>query len=362
MPEHQQLEIRTRCEHFGRDARKTSSLIASAIAPARVRALRCETRTEIRMQPAKGAYRPRCAQHPTQYAVAAIFTRPQAVSVLDARLPSRNRTLPRPDVIVDADVASQHVAAPTIVIAGDHENVGPGFAKLGERRQDAEARSRDHRAPFEPELEQIAIDDERARVPLQTTEEPSHVTLDGSIRKAEMQIGDDVARWREHALILAGHSQLYKGRLPVQSSRLIDMSSDSESTLRPAHDLELRVRYAETDQMGVVYHANYLVWCEMGRTDFIRRCGRSYADLERDGISLAVSELSARYHAAARYDDLIRVRTSLGEVRSRMISFDYLISDAVTNKRLVSAHTTLISLDGNGRPVALPSELRRLLR
>jgi acyl-CoA thioester hydrolase len=197
---------------------------------------------------------------------------------------------------------------------------------------------------------------------MQMTEELPHVTLDSGVREAEMQIGDDVAWWREHALILAEHSQLYKGRLPVQSSRSIDMTSDSESTLRPAHDLELRVRYAETDQMGVVYHANYLVWCEMGRTDFIRRCGRSYADLERDGISLAVSELSARYHAAARYDDLIRVRTSLGEVRSRMISFDYLISDATTDKRLVSAHTTLICLDGNGRPVALPSELRQLLR
>lgn len=140
------------------------------------------------------------------------------------------------------------------------------------------------------------------------------------------------------------------------------MSSDSESTLRLAHDLELRVRYAETDQMGVVYHANYLVWCEMGRTDFIRRCGVSYAEMERSGISLAVSELSARYHAAARYDDLIRVRTTVGEVRSRMISFDYLISNAVTDKRLVSAQTTLISLDRGGKPIALPPELRRLLR
>ena len=140
------------------------------------------------------------------------------------------------------------------------------------------------------------------------------------------------------------------------------MSSDSESAPRLAYDLELRVRYAETDQMGVVYHANYLVWCDMGRTDLIRRCGVSYADMERGGISLAVSELSARYHAAARYDELIRVRTSLSEVRSRMISFDYVISNAVTDKRLVSAHTTLISLDRSGKPVALPPELCRLLR
>lgn len=140
------------------------------------------------------------------------------------------------------------------------------------------------------------------------------------------------------------------------------MSSDSESAPRAAHDLELRVRYSETDQMGVVYHANYLVWCEMGRTEFIRRCGVSYAEMEQGGISLAVSELSARYHAPARYDDLIRVRTNLDEVRSRMISFRYLISNAVTDKRLVTAHTTLVSIDRSGKPVALPPDLRRRLR
>ena len=140
------------------------------------------------------------------------------------------------------------------------------------------------------------------------------------------------------------------------------MPSETPQALPSAQEIELRVRYAETDQMGVVYHANYLVWCEMGRTDFIRRCGVSYAEMERAGISLAVSELSARYHAPARYDDVIRVRTTLGDVRSRMISFDYLIVDAVTDKRLVSAQTTLISIDRSGKPVALPAELRRLLR
>ena len=141
------------------------------------------------------------------------------------------------------------------------------------------------------------------------------------------------------------------------------MSIDPQKEIRPtAHDIELRVRYAETDQMGVVYHANYLVWCEMGRTDFIRRLGVTYADMERGGISLAVSELSARFHAAARYDDLIRVQTTLGDVRSRMIAFNYLISNAMTNQRLVSARTTLVSLDRDGRPVSLPAELRELFR
>lgn len=128
------------------------------------------------------------------------------------------------------------------------------------------------------------------------------------------------------------------------------------------HEIELRVRYAETDQMGVVYHANYLIWCEMGRTDFIRQLGVSYADLERGGVSLAVSELSARFHAAARYDDLIRVQTTLADVRSRMIGFEYVVSNATTKQRLVSAKTTLVSLDRSGRPIALPPKFRELFR
>jgi acyl-CoA thioester hydrolase len=124
--------------------------------------------------------------------------------------------------------------------------------------------------------------------------------------------------------------------------------------------VEFRVRYAETDQMGVVYHANYLVWCEVGRTDFIRARGMSYADMERAGVGLAVSELSARFHAAARYDDMIRVRTTLAEIRSRSITFDYVITNAERGDRLVSARTSLVSIDDAGRLVALPKAVRAL--
>jgi acyl-CoA thioester hydrolase len=126
------------------------------------------------------------------------------------------------------------------------------------------------------------------------------------------------------------------------------------------HDVEFRVRYAETDQMGVVYHTNYLVWCEVGRTDFIRARGMSYAEMERSGVGLAVSELTARFHAAARYDDAIRVRTTLAEIRSRGITFDYLITDVASGRRLVTARTALVSIDPSGRPTALPPSVRAL--
>ena len=113
--------------------------------------------------------------------------------------------------------------------------------------------------------------------------------------------------------------------------------------------------------MGVVYHAEYLVWCEVGRTEFIRDRWRSYADLEAAGVMLAVAEATVRYHGGARYDDLIRVETRLVEVRSRMLRFAYDVRRAATGERLVSATTTLVAVDGTGRTVTLPPEVRAAL-
>jgi acyl-CoA thioester hydrolase len=130
---------------------------------------------------------------------------------------------------------------------------------------------------------------------------------------------------------------------------------------RPMHAVEFRVRYPETDQMGVVYHANYLHWCDIGRTEYLRARGATYADLERNGMLLAVAEANLRYHASARYDQVVRIETTLRDVRSRALTFDYLIVDALTGTRFVTARTTLVSLDAAGRPVQLPLETRQLL-
>lgn len=126
-------------------------------------------------------------------------------------------------------------------------------------------------------------------------------------------------------------------------------------------DIQLRVRYAETDQMRVVYHANYLVWCEVGRTEYIRSVFASYAEVERKGVSLAVVEASLRFHAPARYDDLITVTTTLREARSRTMTLDYLITNADSGEKLVTASTTLASTDPNGRLVSMPADLRSAL-
>ena len=138
------------------------------------------------------------------------------------------------------------------------------------------------------------------------------------------------------------------------------MSDAAPAAPRP-HAVEFRVRYAETDRMGVVYHAEYLVWCEVGRTEFIRDRWRSYAALEADGVMLAVAEATVRYHAGARYDELIRVETRLSELRSRMLRFTYDVRRAESGERLVSAATTLVAIDASGRTVTMPAGLRAAL-
>jgi acyl-CoA thioester hydrolase len=91
-------------------------------------------------------------------------------------------------------------------------------------------------------------------------------------------------------------------------------------------EARVRVRYAETDQMGVVYHANYLVWFEVGRVEFIRQLGMDYKDMEReDGAMIAVAEVTARYKAPARYDDELIVRTTLAGVRGSIVRFRYVV-------------------------------------
>lgn len=164
---------------------------------------------------------------------------------------------------------------------------------------------------------------------------------------AKVHVADHMAGSGEHDPTLMCLPLRHKSR------HLPGMSLETRSTLR--------VRYAETDQMGVVYHANYLVWCEIGRTDFIRSAGRSYADLEREGVRLAVSDATLRFRASARYDDPILVRTTLDHVGSRGMTFVYRIEHAETHVVLVTATTSLVSVTPEGRPVSIPADVRAWL-
>ena len=135
--------------------------------------------------------------------------------------------------------------------------------------------------------------------------------------------------------------------------------SEAHSTSR------VRVRYGETDQMGVAYHANYLVWCEIGRTDLMRALGPSYAEMEQGGLRLAVAEASLRYAAPARYDDELVVETRLERIQSRFVTFSYRIllerpaGAGQAGTLLATATTVLVSIDGNGRTRTMPPHVRQ---
>ncbi|OYT73852.1 MAG: 4-hydroxybenzoyl-CoA thioesterase [Chloracidobacterium sp. CP2_5A] len=139
------------------------------------------------------------------------------------------------------------------------------------------------------------------------------------------------------------------------------LDSDAPLAEAPAVVSRLRVRYAETDQMGVAYHANYLVWMEVGRTDYCRACGLAYRDLEAAGIRLVVAEARARYQAAARYDDALRIETRLTVLRSRQIGFAYAIYREDDNALLATGETLHLPTDAQGRAMRLPAEARRAL-
>jgi acyl-CoA thioester hydrolase len=126
-------------------------------------------------------------------------------------------------------------------------------------------------------------------------------------------------------------------------------------------ELELRVRYAETDQMGVAHHASYLVWFEAGRTEFIRSRGRSYAQIEADGWLLVVVEARCRYLRPARYDDVLIVRTRLGVVGPATIEFEYEVVRRTDGELLARGTTIHAAVDRTGRPRRVPNEICRLL-
>ena len=121
----------------------------------------------------------------------------------------------------------------------------------------------------------------------------------------------------------------------------------------------LRVRYAETDRMGVVYYANYLVWFEVARTDWLRETGWSYREMEAAGVSLPVIEAHCQYRQPARYDDEIEISTEAKLISPVRIQFDYKVARDATE--LGSGHTVHAAVDPTGRPCRLPGRVRELL-
>jgi acyl-CoA thioester hydrolase len=125
---------------------------------------------------------------------------------------------------------------------------------------------------------------------------------------------------------------------------------------REAARVRLRVRYAETDQMGVVYYANYFVWFEVGRTELLRTLGWSYREMEAAGYALPVISAACQYHRPARYDDELEIVTTGALLSPVRLAFEYGIVRG--DERIVTGRTEHASLNPQGRPVRLPERVR----
>jgi acyl-CoA thioester hydrolase len=119
------------------------------------------------------------------------------------------------------------------------------------------------------------------------------------------------------------------------------------------------VRYAETDAMGVVHHANYLVWFEEARSAFLRAKGASYSAFEADGMSLAVSEAQVRYLAPARYDRLVTVQCRVDKIQSRKMHFSYTVIDVESGQVLVTGTTQHVCITSDGKVTRIPEKWRK---
>ncbi len=140
--------------------------------------------------------------------------------------------------------------------------------------------------------------------------------------------------------------------------------NSQESSARPiVGESRIRVRYAETDQMGVVYHANHFIWFEVGRVELLRQFGFSYRDMEQnDGCFIAVVDARCRYKAPVRYDDEVIVRTHLKNVRGSMVHFGYELVRAEDGVLLAEGETMHVVANAQMKATPLPEKYLKALR
>src|SRR5881398_799729 len=207
--------------------------------------------------------------------------------------------------------------------------------------------SRNHGPVLEPEVEQVSVDEQRLAQIGDGLEKAVERGLDRGGDLSQMGVGDD-----EHT---GGHGPKL-GVAPERRKPRCCILRGVISTIT------LRVNYSETDQMGVVYHANYLIWFDRARTELMRETGVTYKELEQQGVYLAVSEVNVRYRAAARYDDLVRVRCWVRDLASRRVTFGYAVERAGSGELLATGETSLIALDRRRNPTRIPEHVCERLK
>ena len=130
---------------------------------------------------------------------------------------------------------------------------------------------------------------------------------------------------------------------------------------RVVHTARIRVRYAETDKMGVVYYANYLVWFEVARAEWLRRSGWTYREMEAEGLALPVIEAHCEYRQPTRYDDEVEIVAVAKLLTPARLRFDYEVRLVGAEPVHAAGHTVHAVLDGRGRPCRLPDRVREIL-
>ena len=238
----------------------------------------------------------------------------------------------------NAKVALPELEAPAVMIATDHDHRDAppqGRERRGHPKRVAWQRGR----VGEPELEQVAVDEQRVTQRGDGVEELEQSGFDRRWGVAEVGVGDDDEGLSQHG---RKHAEVEMSGQPAPG---------------PVSETLVRVNYSETDQMGVVYHARYLVWLDVARCEHLRLTGISYRELEAMGLRLVVGEATVRYRQPARYDDLIRVRCWVREAASRRVTFGYAVEHADSGRLLATATVSLHSLDAGMKLCRLPDEV-----
>jgi acyl-CoA thioester hydrolase len=257
----------------------------------------------------------------------------------------------------EPEVTLPEVAAPAVVVAADHHD-RHGVPEPRQRRRDVKSAARDDTGVSEPKIEEVAVDEQAIAERRDGVEKCEQPLLDDGGRRAEVGVGDDdetVSEDRARHGAKDGRAAMGEQAVTGAPAGMPAGSPDGVTEVR------LRVNYSETDQMGVVYHARYLVWLDIARTEYLREGGMSYRELEERGYRLAVDEASVRYRQPARFDDLIRVRCWVREVASRRIGFGYAIERLDDARLLATAFTSFMVLDRTMSLTRLPDDVRQLL-
>lgn len=281
----------------------------------------------------------------------------EAVTVMGLDDPGAN---PEPDPIpgkADTTFRLPERIAPSVVVATGHHDRQPA-AESSQLPCDPESTSGDGPAIGEPEIEQVAVDEQTVTQIRDHIKKRGQRFFDGRGDRPQVGVAENDQLVAEHG---SKYRNLSRGIARKRPPSLDGTGPVSGLRSEPISEITVRVNYSETDRMGVAYHGRYPAWLDMARTEHLRRTGVSYRELEDDGLLLAVSDLQVRYRRSAEYDDLVRVRCWVREISSRKVTFGYAVEHAGRGEILATAITALISMDRTFAVVRLPDHLVRRL-